>query len=190
MLFRSLNGGAGADLMSGGDGNDSYVVDNALDEITESAAGGIDTVTSTVSYTLATYLENLTLGSSNSVNATGNSLNNILIGNSGANVLAGGAGDDTMSGGAGHDTYEVDSGGDVVDEAFNQGVDLVQSTVDFVLSDNVENLTLLGSARNGSGNLLNNLITGNALANQLDGGAGDDKLYGQAGNDEIGRAHV
>ena len=35
-----LDGGAGADIMTGGAGNDTYVVDNAGDVVTEAAAGG------------------------------------------------------------------------------------------------------------------------------------------------------
>jgi len=92
-----LNGGVGADTPTGGAGNDSYVVDGALDVGVEAAAGGTDGVQSSVSTVLATEVDNLTLTGSADINGTGNTLGNVLAGNSGANVLDGGAGNDTVS---------------------------------------------------------------------------------------------
>ena len=54
---------------------------------------------SSVSYTLGNNVENLTLTGSANINATGNSLANVLTGNSGANVLTGGAGPISIDGG-------------------------------------------------------------------------------------------
>src|SRR2546423_121725 len=73
-----LDGGAGNDEMAGGAGNDTYVVDSASDVVTEAAGQGIDTVQSSVSYTLGANVENLTLTGSASVNAPGRKLNNAL----------------------------------------------------------------------------------------------------------------
>ena len=179
-----LDGAAGADTMAGGAGNDTYVVDNAGDVVTEAASEGTDLVQSSVSYTASTNVENLTLTGTAAINATGNALANALTGNTGANVLDGGAGADTMVGGAGNDTYVVDNAGDVVTEAASEGTDLVQSSVSYTTSVNVENLTLTGSAAvNATGNALANTLTGNAGANVLDGGAGADTMAGGAGND-------
>ncbi|MDZ7855405.1 calcium-binding protein [Sphaerotilus sp.] len=179
-----LDGGAGADTMTGGAGNDTYVVDNAGDVVTEAASEGTDLIQSSVSYTASTNVENLTLTGSGAINATGNTLANALTGNAGANVLDGGAGADTMTGGAGNDTYVVDNAGDVVTEAASEGTDLIQSSVSYTASANVENLTLTGSgAINATGNALANALTGNAGANVLDGGAGADTMTGGAGND-------
>lgn len=180
----TLNGGAGIDTLAGGNGNDSYVVDVSTDVITEAADAGIDSVTSTASYSLSANVENLTLTGSSSINATGNGLANVLTGNSGINRLDGGAGADTMIGGAGNDTYVVDSVGDVITELAGGGTDTVESNITYVLGAELENLTLVGSgAINGTGNGIANVLTGNASANRLDGGAGIDTMIGGAGND-------
>ncbi|MFM6307174.1 MAG: calcium-binding protein, partial [Dolichospermum sp.] len=128
-----------------------------------------------VTYTLGDNVENLTLAVGNTaINGTGNSLNNTITGNSGNNTLNGGLGIDTMIGGAGNDTYIVDNILDVVTEALNGGIDLIQSSVTYTLGDNVENLTLAvgNTAINGTGNSLNNTITGNSGNNTLNGGLG------------------
>ena len=171
----TLNGGTGADTLIGGAGDDIYAVDNTLDVVTEALNEGTDLVQSSVTYTLAANVDNLTLTGTAAINGTGNTLNNILTGNSAANTLNGGTGADTLTGGAGDDIYVVDNTLDVVTEALNEGADLVQSSVTYTLAANVENLTLTGTtAINGTGNALNNLLTGNSAGNTLTGGAGDD----------------
>ena len=86
-----LNGGAGADRMLGGTGNDTYVVDNVGDVVTELDGEGTDTIQSSMSFSLAglAFVENLTLTGTAALNGTGNALDNVIIGNSGANVLTG-----------------------------------------------------------------------------------------------------
>jgi Ca2+-binding RTX toxin-like protein len=179
-----LDGGAGADSLTGGAGNDTFVVDNVGDKVVEAASGGTDTVESSINYTLGADVENLKLGGVAAINGTGNGLANSLTGNSAANVLNGLGGADTMTGAAGNDTYVVDNAGDkAIETASTGGTDLVQSGVDFMLGNFVENLTLTGAALNGTGNSLANLITGNSAANILDGLAGADTMDGAGGND-------
>lgn len=182
----TLNGGIGADRMVGGLGDDTYHVDNIGDIVVENYSEGIDTVMSSVSHTLATYVERGTLTGNASVNLTGNNVNNVLTGNSGANTLNGGSGADSMAGGAGNDTYIVDNGSDIVTEAFGAGIDRVMSSVGRTLGANQEVLTLTGAAPvAGTGNALNNLIQGNSGINTLNGGDGYDILQGAGGNDNL-----
>src|SRR5262249_47200887 len=106
-----LDGKAGADTMEGLAGNDTYMVDNSGDVVIETAKGGIDTVRSSVSFTLSDpNLENLTL-LDGAVSGTGNALANIITGNAGDDTLDGGGGNDRLIGGPGNDAYGVDNTG-------------------------------------------------------------------------------
>ena len=129
-----------------------------------------------------------------SINGTGNALANLITGNSAANVLSGldgndrligYGGNDTLIGGAGDDTYVVEDTNDVLVEARKKGIDLVESSISYVLQNEFENLTLYGNAANGTGNSLSNVITGNGIANLLSGGADGDTLFGGAGDDTL-----
>jgi Ca2+-binding RTX toxin-like protein len=102
--------------MNGGGGNDTYYVDNAGDAITGEVVSifglnfnnGTDSVITTLSsYTLGTFIENLTFAGTG--NFTG-------IGNASANTMMGGAGDDLLTGGAGADAFRFGAnfGNDVI----------------------------------------------------------------------------
>ena len=106
-----LDGGLGADRMEGGPGNDFYLVDNVGDVLAEFNTsgfdqGGIDTVQSSVDFTLPAALDHINL-TGNAQRGTGNALSNTLTGTSGANLLQGLAGADTLNG-IGSGTGEVD----------------------------------------------------------------------------------
>ena len=195
-----LTGGLGADNLIGGAGNDVYGVDNALDNVVELAGGGTaDRINSSVSYSLALLdnVENLLLTGTAAIDATGNAFANALTGNAAANtldggngndILIGGLGADSMIGGGGNDTYGVDNALDSVVELAGGGTDRIDSSVSYSLAllDNVENLTLTGTAANSAtGNAFANTLTGNAAANTLDGGDGNDILTGGLGADSM-----
>lgn len=97
-------------------------MDNVGDKLRESSdaiAGGVDQVFSSVAYslvdtdgttatdTLGGGIENITLTGSTAINATGNSLGNIILGNNAINILEGKGGADTLDGGNGSDIYIV-----------------------------------------------------------------------------------
>ncbi|MDZ8136922.1 MAG: cadherin-like domain-containing protein [Nostoc sp. DedQUE04] len=208
----TLDGGTGIDTLNGGAGNDIYTVDNVSDIITEGLNSGTDLVKSAVNWVLGENFENLTLTGSATI-GTGNSLDNILVGNAAANTLTGGDGNDnlfgssgndtllggtsddtldggtgidSLNGGVGNDTYIVDNVSDIIVEGLNAGTDLVNSSVNWVLGDNLENLTLIGTgAITATGNGLNNILIGNTGANTLSGGDGNDNLFGGSGNDSL-----
>ncbi|MBN1364873.1 MAG: putative Ig domain-containing protein [Syntrophaceae bacterium] len=116
----TLDSGADAgqygDLMSGGSGDDVYIVDRRLDYCLEQPNEGVDTVFSSVSYVLSYWedygarrlssayesgLDNLILTGNAAINGTGNDVDNVLNGNTGNNVLIGLDGSDTYNFGIG-----------------------------------------------------------------------------------------
>ncbi|MFZ5720230.1 MAG: right-handed parallel beta-helix repeat-containing protein [Pseudomonadota bacterium] len=98
-------------------------------------------------------------------------------------LTSGGVGHNTLIGGAGNDSYRVNSAFDVVVEGAGEGTDNVLASVDFELGDNVEDLKLVGDAREGIGNELDNRITGSVGDNDLYGMDGDDVIQSGGGSD-------
>ena len=191
----TLNGLGGVDTLIGGTGNDTFVVDTTTDIITELAGGGVDTVQSSVTFTLAAQLENLTLTGLAAINGIGNAAANSLTGNSNNNTLSGLGGNDTLNGlggvdtligSTGNDTYVVDTTTDTITEIAGGGNDTVLSSATFTLAAQLENLTLTGAAAiNGTGNAVVNILTGNSNNNLLNGLGGNDSLNGLGGVDTL-----
>jgi Ca2+-binding RTX toxin-like protein len=207
-----LSGQSGSDELHGGLGNDIYLVEDDADLVVEGAGEGVDSVTASISYTLTANVEDLTLAGHAPLDGYGNELANrisgniaanrlegaggddvlgggkgddVLVGGDGADILIGGLGVDIMEGGAGNDRYEVRTVGDQVIEAVDGGHDLVRSFIDHVMADNVEELLLVGNAREGIGNGGANFMFGTMAANLLEGRDGNDVLRGVSGADTL-----
>ena len=121
-----LDGGIGADTMDGYGGDDSYIVDNALDLVLEGSQpwDGHDTVYSYVDHVLAANVEELSLAVGNAISGIGNGGDNVLYGNTQDNFLNGGDGADQLSGLGGNDTFVFQAGqaqGDTVFEFEGNG---------------------------------------------------------------------
>ena len=85
-----LDGKAAADTMNGDKGNDTYVVDDAADNIVEEASEGDDTVYTTVSYDVPVNVEVLIMSGSGNLRSNGTEARDIIIGNVGNNTINGG----------------------------------------------------------------------------------------------------
>ncbi len=156
-----INGLAGNDYLFGGAGKDTINGGNDNDYL--NGADGDD------------YLN-------------GNAGDDFLIGGSGNDILDGGGhsiGLDTFVGGAGDDNYGVYNSATVIIESADEGNDTVWTAANYTLTDNVENLYLVGNLT-GNGNNGNNIIVGYGADNHvINGLAGDDYLLGGSGSDTI-----
>lgn len=153
-----LVGGAGSDTLGGGEGNDTLRGGDGEDTL--QGDGGNDFL-------------------------IGDDGDDILAGGEGNDTLDGGQGADVLTGGAGNDRYSAVSSEDQIVEDAGGGVDTVEATISYVLSENLENLTLIGSAQSGDGNAADNTIIGNDAHNLLYGYGGDDTINGGTGHDSI-----
>lgn len=198
-----LNGGEGADRMEGGTGNDSYLVDQALDVITELLDGGIDTIISSIDWTLRDHVENLILTNERvDTRGFGNALDNYMQGSSRANILDGGAGNDTIVGGANVVAFSADRlYGRDGDDSITGGGRLSLDTLNGGLGNDTLHVMYNGTGQGEGGDDLllygndDGYIASNVL---LDGGEGNDTLRsgsemdGGGGNDllEVDIAHM
>lgn len=200
----------GSEILAGSAGNDLYRIDSPLNRIVELVDEGIDTVLTSVSFSLrehSPHLEDLVMAGASDLKAMGNARDNVIHGNAGNNVIDGGWGDDTlfggdgkddfrdrrgadhMEGGAGDDTYRIDHIHDTIVENPDGGRDRVNTKISFFASDfgnEIEVVRLIGSGDLvAKGNAADNVLRGNRGDNALYGKAGDDFLAGYAGSDVL-----
>jgi Ca2+-binding RTX toxin-like protein len=199
-LANVLSDGGGRADLSGGYGNDTYVVTNAHTTIFEGNGfndynpghgpgdsgpptpdpllEGYDTVrTNLSSFTLPDSVEKLIYSGTGDFAGTGNDGANDITGGTGNDTLDGGAGADRLTGGSGNDTYYFDNAGDYAVEQPGGGNDTIYTSVGTKASPNVENLVYNGT----TGVALYAAATGTSIV----GGVGNDKLWGGAGNDAL-----
>lgn len=192
-----VDGGEGVDRLFGQAGDDRYQVDSVRDYISEESFTSIDTVRSSISFSIAVSstvigdFENLILTGTGNTTATGNDLANIVTGNTGRNKLFGGLSDDTLNGGDGDDELSGGVGAD----RHNGGVgsdkvtyfDAIAGLTASLTSPSTNTGDALGdtyvSIENLSGSAFDDRLFGNSSENVLSGGDGADRLVGGAGAD-------
>jgi serralysin len=134
-------------------------------------------------------------GDGNDVLVSGNEAGgkDILYGEAGDDVLTGFFFRDELHGGAGNDVYGVTKGILIFEEK-NEGRDLVQSDIDYILPENVEDMQMYDPTssrhyydfdQSGTGNGANNVIEGNNGRNEIQGLVGNDRLDGQENDDVL-----
>ncbi|MDQ0423557.1 Ca2+-binding RTX toxin-like protein [Peteryoungia aggregata LMG 23059] len=155
-------------VLTGGAGDDIYVISGSGVSIVESAGGGADEIrTSVANYSMAGFsnVEKLTYtGTSNAV-LTGNAGNNTIVGGLGNDRLVGGAGADLLIGGAGVDTASYANAASAVTINLHSGTHLGDAAGD--VFDSIEGY--LGSA-------FEDTFVGNSTGNTFNGGSGVDTI--------------
>jgi Ca2+-binding RTX toxin-like protein len=150
----TLAGTGNGSVLTGLNGDDTYVVTHADDRVIEAENGGNDTIKIGVSHTLAEdqHIENLTLTGTDDIDGVGNNLDNRIQGNSGDNILQGMAGDDILLSPGGNNTLEGGKGNDIL-----------------VTADSEAGLQTSSS----------NYIRGDWNVQEIRGGSGDDDLFAE-----------
>jgi Ca2+-binding RTX toxin-like protein len=200
----TLDGRGGSDTLSGGGGDDLLISDGA-----DSVSGGAGTDTlqtsSSLVYSLASDIENLTFTGTGNFTATGNASDNVITGSKGNDILKGEDGNDVLIGGLGNDSFIGGSGVDTVsiaassaylDSSYfaglntssnitiasNDGVDVVNSDVELIKFSDGKILDLQASLRTGKAVFA---VQGTEGADSLNGTAGVDLIQANGGNDTI-----
>ncbi|MFN3914832.1 MAG: calcium-binding protein [Aquabacterium sp.] len=115
--------------LTGTAAGDVFLIDNALDTVTEVVDGGIDEVRSSVSYQLPSNVENFTATGVLNLSVQGNAANNVLRGNANNNQFRSGGGNDRAIGGLGDDTYFLETSGLLsIEEFAGEGTDTLRGT--------------------------------------------------------------
>lgn len=203
----SRRGGGNTDNLYGGAGNDTYVVHEIKDIVSEDPTAGTDTVVAyEIDYTLPANVEHLRMTGGyypqGLFHGTGNDLPNMMTvggmgpfigglayvfdGKGGNDTISGymEGGDDTILGGNGNDTLRGRAGGDS---------DGYYSDADTIRGGSGNDLIYGGSGKGDTwdsddtlyGEDGNDRIWGSFGNDVVSGGKGSDQLRGQAGNDTL-----
>jgi len=198
--------GSGADTLDGGTGSDTADYSEFIKSLSVTLNGEkySDLKFGAIKTDRLKNIEHI-IGGSGSDKIIGDLNANILHGGSGNDSLDGGAGNDTLEGGTGNDTLDGGSGNnnliggsgndtyiinhllDLATEKNNEGIDHIQTSLQFFdLIDyiNIENLTYIGTGNTSLiGNDVDNKIYGGSGSDLMEGGGGSDELYGGDGMD-------
>ena len=173
----TLTSNTGLDTLVGSSGNDTFVINNSNDLIQDTSTTATNSVQSSVSYSLATNVNTLTLTGTSALTGTANS---------GTDTLTSNTGIDTLVGGSANDTFVVNNSNDVIQDTFTATTNTAKSAVSYSLATNVNTLILTGSANLvGTANSGNDSLTGNAGTDTLKGGSGVDTLIAGTGIDTL-----
>lgn len=182
-------GGAGANLLvsrqantqlTGGGGNDVYVLGTNTITVTEAADGGYDTLIleQMISYAKPANIE-LVITRGYATSVTGTTGDDTFL-NQGANTA--------FFGGLGNDSYIVTQGLEIIYEYSGQGNDSVFASISFALHQNVESLYLRGNNLTGTGNAGDNVLASEGAGNTLIGKAGSDAYLILTGDEIVTEA--
>jgi Ca2+-binding RTX toxin-like protein len=164
--IENVVGGSGSDMLAGaagvtnqltgGSGNDTFVVHDTSDAVIEVAGGGTEEVRSlAANYTISDIdVENLSFIGAGNFTGTGNAANNVITGGGGNDSLSGLGGNDNLQGGMGDDTLAGGDGNDLLNVQMGQGTDNVDGGI------GTDTLSLTGTGLN---NMLGVVFNGTAL---------------------------
>jgi Ca2+-binding RTX toxin-like protein len=192
----TLSSSTSSHNLSGGDGNDIYVIGNQGVTISENADEGDDEVKTSLSQlSIDGYANVERLSYTGTADATliGNSGDNIITGNIGNDTLTGGLGSDQLVGGDGNDMLIGGEGTDIL--IGGAGVDSVSylgSTSGVTLDLNAgtglggdAEGDSLSSIENAVGSRFDDILSAADDGSLLEGSDGNDIIRGRAGADTI-----
>ncbi|RZJ44965.1 MAG: hypothetical protein EON86_02345, partial [Brevundimonas sp.] len=172
-----IGGAVAANTLQGGRGDDTYRVSVAGDTVYEEAGQGRDTIETTLNaYMLRNQIEDLRFIGAGAFRGDGNGLDNRIVG---------GASDDVLSGRGGNDRLEGGLGSDTADYSVASGAATIRLDLGGATNDGHGGSDTFSSIENATGTAFDDLIFGSAGTNVLIGGAGRDTLLGGGGDDTL-----
>jgi hypothetical protein len=172
--------------VSGGNGDDLFIIDDPLIKLREEIDQGTDRVMIAATYTLGDNFEVLSLMGSGDFGGIGNELGNLIDGNTGANTLSGRDGEDTIYGHAGDDFIRAGGKKDRVyggegddDIRLGSGGDTAEG------GDGDDRIQGRSGRDKLEGNAGNDTLIGGDDEDRILGGSDDDLLRGGAGADSM-----